>query len=296
MPIKLAKQLLREPVHNFRQRRATPTIQQLANHQSEVLSAIGLALQQALNDEFSPEERAVFSQIEKRRSNLLGDHSSVNLIDYGAGSRGDNRSKREMDEGRPSTSTVSVVAQASKPEFWATLLYKFVYGLKPQSCIELGTCVGISAAYQAAALRANNSGKLLTLEGAPDVVAIAKATMLDLELPQVEIIDGPFHSTLRTSMETANPVDYFYNDGHHDRDAVLEYFNLAYPNLSENAVMVLDDIAWSSGMKTAWSKIINDERVYASIDLGQIGLVVMGKQEGEKLKFKMPSSVTTDQN
>ena len=60
--------------------------------------------------------------------------------------------------------------------------------------------------------------------------------------------------------KNSDPIDLFFNDGHHDRDAVINYFEKVLPYLSKNAVIVIDDISWSPGMKSAWMEIENDPR------------------------------------
>ena len=87
-------------------------------------------------------------------------------------------------------------------------------------------------------------------------------------------------------MQNAQPIDFFFNDGHHEHDAVLEYFEQAKPYLSTDAVVVFDDIDWSDGMQAAWNTIRKDDRVMASVDLGAIGVVVLG--EGRKQNYDLP--------
>ena len=45
---------------------------------------------------------------------------------------------------------------------------RLVRELRPHSCLELGTGVGVSAGYQAAAMELNGVGRLLTLDGSAD--------------------------------------------------------------------------------------------------------------------------------
>ena len=47
------------------------------------------------------------------------------------------------------------------------------------------------------------------------------------------------------------------------------------PFLSDNSVLVFDDIHWSEGMLSAWTEIIeNEENIIFSIDLVQLGICV----------------------
>jgi predicted O-methyltransferase YrrM len=234
------------------------------------------------------EERESISRIEKYRSTLLGSEEEIAVIDYGAGDPDSNRSREEMDRGVESTALVADVCKASKPAFWAELLFRLVRELEPASCVELGTSLGISAAYQGTALRLNGKGSLITLEGSPETARIAVETFRYLDLANVSVEVGPFHQTLSGVLESAAPVDYFFNDGHHDRDAVIEYFDATKPHLSEDAVVVFDDISWSPGMRKAWTEIEDDPRVSTSFDLREIGIALIGDGTSGKEQYRIP--------
>jgi predicted O-methyltransferase YrrM len=141
----------------------------------------------------------------------------------------------------------------------------------------MGTCVGISAAYQAAALELNGAGKLLTLEGAPAVAALARQNLSQLGLQhRAEVREGRFQDVLAEAAHVRAPLDLVFVDGHHDGDATLAYFKQLQPHLSPGGVIVFDDIAWSPGMRRAWERIAGDEIVSLAADLGEVGLVRTG--------------------
>jgi predicted O-methyltransferase YrrM len=284
----MLKAMLRRPVQLFKRYRARDAVSRLQSHENAKLKAIGDALYETLVSQTSSEEHRLIAAIEKRRSVLLGSDSEIDVIDFGAGKSGSHRTKEEMETGVRSTARVADICKASKSAFWATLLFKLIRKLEPASCVELGACVGISASYQLAALNINGKGALVTLEGAPEVARIANETIASLGLRNASVATGPFHETLKGVLESARPIDFFFNDGHHDHDAVLEYFNESLPNLANEAVIVFDDISWSPGMRKAWAEIEDDERVCASIDLEAIGIAVVGKNRATKLKCRIP--------
>lgn len=276
---KLLKKILKTPLELAASRKFKKATYRLLKHEDATLAAIGVAMHELLTNEWAEDEKQSIHNIEKRRQALLESNSTIDIIDYGAGSSLSKRTQKEMHNGVKSTRMVSTVAGASKPPFWAALLYKLIRHTKPISCVELGSCVGISAAYQAEALKANGSGgKLTTLEGSESIAAIAKKTFDTLKLNNVHIEVGPFHETLNDVMADAEPIDFFFNDGHHDHDAVLRYFNDALPFIAENAVIVFDDISWSTGMRKAWKEIEQHERVSATIDLYVIGIAVISSR------------------
>jgi len=262
-------------------------IAQLLSHEYPKLKAIGDAFYEALNNILSSEERDFIALIEQRRSFLLSSDKMINVIDYGAGSSSSNRSKEEMEGGFQSKELIANICRASKPKFWAVLLFKLVRKLEPLSCVELGSCVGISTSYQAMALKLNGRGNLLTLEGSPEIAKIARETLSTLNLKNTSVITGPFNKTLKGALESIKPVDFFFNDGHHDYDAVMQYFHETLNYLSDEAVIVLDDISWSQGMIRAWTKIEDDERVAVSINLQKMGIVLIGNRLATKEKFRI---------
>lgn len=284
------KAILRGPVRLFRKWMARHAIEGLISDEAAILNIVGNALRETLDIVNSEEEQEIVSLIEQRRTSLLGSKKRIPVIDFGAGNSYSNRTEEEMKQGIQSMAFVSKVCKASKPAFWAMFLFKLIRKFEPNSCIELGSCVGISAAYQAAALRLNKKGKLQTLEGSPEIAKIAEDTLAGLDLENASVITGPFHETYRSVLEAGNPVDFLFNDGHHDHDAVLRYFHEALPYLSEEALIVFDDITWSPGMRKAWTEIEGDERVAISIDLHTIGIAFISRKEATKSSIHIPLS------
>ena len=134
----------------------------------------------------------MIDSIESRRESLLRAEGDLEFIDYGAGNL--SRTQDEMDVGVRSSASISHICSFSKPPFWASILFKLVRNLRPTKCVELGSCVGISGAYQSAALKLNNVGELISLEGSPDIANIASETFSKLELQEVASVTvGPFH-------------------------------------------------------------------------------------------------------
>ncbi len=255
-----------------------PTWKRILSHPSPQIAAIGRALRETGSGRLDAEERPRVQAIEDRRQSLLRSSAAVTFLDYGAGNPGSGRTEAQMLGGVATTLPVSTICGSSKSPFWALLLFKMIRALEPRSCLELGTCLGISAAYQATALALNGRGRLITIEGARDVAAIAGETMQGLGLSgfaQVRI--GPFHESLAPALEAARPVDFLFNDGHHDGKALLRYFQLAFPYMAEESIVVFDDIAWSRDMRAAWREIGRDKRVAVTIDLGVIGVALLSK-------------------
>ncbi|MEX2359662.1 MAG: class I SAM-dependent methyltransferase [Gammaproteobacteria bacterium] len=271
----------------FRRFRVKKLISILNESDDTQLKAVSNALYGTINKSLSDDERLLIEAIERRRYELLDSEELLNVQDYGAGNSTSSRTQAEMDQGVHCTVKLSDVCKASKRKFWALFLYKLVRNIKPLSCVELGTCVGISASYQATALKLNgNNGRLVTLEGSDEVALVAVKSFESLDLQNVSVVVGPFHKTLADTLKKSGPIDYFFNDGHHDHDAVLRYFHESLPHLSTEAVIVFDDISWSPGMRSAWEEIKRHSRIRASVDLGDIGIALISDSPVDKMHFK----------
>ncbi len=149
--------------------------------------------------------------------------------------------------------------------------------LAPQSCLELGTGLGISAAYQGAALRLNGTGRLITLDGSPQWAAIAEDGLESLGLEHVAVAVGPIADTLADVLRDAAPLDYALVDAEHTEEATVGYFESIVAHMSPQAVMVFDDISWSRELRRAWRRIAHDERVSAAFALGRMGVAVISR-------------------
>jgi predicted O-methyltransferase YrrM len=134
----------------------------------------------------------------------------------------------------------------------------------------------------------NGDGELVTLEGSPKVAELAQESLSALGLKNVSVVVGPFDDTYETSLQAAQPVDFLFIDGHHDRYATVLYYQQALPYLSDDAIVVFDDICWSDGMRAAWEQIIASKETLVSVDLGPMGLVIASKQGGSPSHFALP--------
>lgn len=207
----------------------------------------------------------VHAPIEQRRTQLLSDDREIKVTDFGAGSQLTVSPMRKIS---------SITAGSSKQKKYARALYRLVKYLQPSTMLEFGTSVGISALYQSLG---NPSGKLITLEGCEHTASVASQSFT--LFPQLNITQaiGEFSKTLPGVLADNNKLDYVFIDGNHRRDAVISYFNAVFPHLSEQSVVIVDDINWSGDMKTAWSELKSDARVRISIDIFQMGLLFFGK-------------------
>lgn len=262
----------------------------LKEDQAAPSRAVLEAIRAAREDTLAPEERAWVERIEALRVRLNASTREVARVDFGAGDPDSDRDATTMSEGVAVRETLGEVSRnASKSPFWCRFLFALVRAAAPASSIEMGSAVGISAAYQAAALRLlGNGGRFATLEGAPSLAAITTENLQSLGLHEVDVIVGRFADTLPAVLAARRPLDYVFVDGHHDGEATLAYFEMLLPHLSPRAFLVFDDIAWSDGMRRAWDRIARDERIALSVDLGAVGVAVIDRTYPAPKRYRIP--------
>jgi predicted O-methyltransferase YrrM len=263
-------------------------VEQLRTVNMPAANKIANAIDGALNDNLSAEEKEWVDRIEELRNVLSSDSTKITLMDYGAGSPELNRTDKEMYNGVVTTKTVSNACSASKPRFWALVLFKLIREFKPTTSIELGTCLGISAAYQAAAHKLNNQGSITTMEGAASLASLSEKNLQKLGLDNGIVVRGRFQDNLDRVLKENKPIDFAFIDGHHDEKATISYFQSFVPNLSKKAVIVFDDISWSDGMRRAWDKIVENENVKITVDLRIIGICVLDNDIETRCGFQIP--------
>jgi predicted O-methyltransferase YrrM len=251
--------------------------------------SIAPSVRGALKGDWTHDEQSWIDRIERLRSEMNASSAALTRTDYGAGNPEAHLTPEQMRAGVETADTVGHISRvASKPPFWCGLLFELIRTVHPTSCIEMGTAVGISAAYQGAALRLNGDGGLVTLEGATSLANIARNNLQELGLDTVDIVVGRFQDTLPEVLASRQPVDYVFVDGHHDEDATVGYFEQILPFLAEISLVVFDDIAWSDGMRRAWNRIVHHGEVEVAVDLGPVGLCVIDRTTAGQRYFRIP--------
>ena len=177
------------------------------------------------------------ADIESLRSELKTNTEVVPVVDYGAGSTG-------------STSTVSGIAQRSlKRPKHARALAALSAHLGSSSTLELGTSLGLTSAYLA-----RHSETLTTVEGNPNILALAQSHWAQLGVANVRSFSGEFDATWEAFAD--REYDLIFIDGNHRGEALIRYVEKSLPLLHPDGVMVCDDIHWSPGMEEAWEHLV----------------------------------------
>jgi len=229
------------------------------------------------------------------RSKLLKDKTLLEVEDMGAGSAHAGGRRRTVGE---------IARHAAKPEKLGRLLSRIAGYYRSQAIVELGTSLGLSTAYLALGaasgelraasdeLRAADEEKdvdrrvrVWTIEGAGEVAAAAAKNFRELGLEEIRSVVGNFDEKLEGVLEQAGTIDLAFVDGNHRLEPTLRYFHLLMSRCAPSSILIFDDIHWSGEMEAAWARIQDDPRVYMTIDLFFIGLVVLRDEFKVKQHF-----------
>lgn len=234
--------------------------------------AVLAGIQAAVRGERSEREAQVLDRVELFRDFLLTSDEEFDHVDFGAGRRS------ELPPASSTSRTIGSMTRSSKPSAWSFLLFRMLREVKPQVAVELGSCVGISAAYQGAALEINDRGRLVTLEGAPALAERSRRTLAELRLSErVEVRTGRFADTLPVVLGEIAPVGWAFIDGHHAEQPTLDYLEQVLAHAADESVLVFDDINWSDGMRRAWRAIAEDPRFALVVDLRTVGIAAVSR-------------------
>lgn len=169
-------------------------------------------------------------------------------------------------EVRPSAWVAGTVSVS--PE-WGAFLYLCAKASRAATILELGSCIGISGCYLAAA---RSCKRLITIEGSPSLAALAQATLGQVS-ENCTVVNALFDDGLDQIVPTLNGgLDLAFIDGHHEKQATLHYFERLQPYLKPNSLVVFDDIRLYRGMWEAWQEICRWQGVAAALNAGRFGL------------------------
>lgn len=200
------------------------------------------------------------------RSELINNNQTIEVVDFGAGSKKINDNQRKVRQ-------IAKTAGLSKRS--AMKLIQVTQFLQPVNILELGTSVGLGTA---ALAMGNREANIKTLEGCPSTSHIAQEMFEKYKLNNISIKTGDFKKTLPETLKDQS-FDMIYFDGNHQKEPTLEYFNLCLSNKSNQSVFIFDDIHWSKEMNEAWNEIKNHPESVVTIDTFQWGIVFFRKEQ-----------------
>jgi len=170
-----------------------------------------------------------------------------------------------------------VTRAGSKSEEWGRFFYRIVSALRPERCLELGTSVGMSGCYIAAALTCGGFGHLITIEGQASSAEVARHAFATAGVvDRVDIRIGQFVDQTPAALAELGGVDLAFIDGHHQYQPTIDYFRTIMDSASPGGLLVFDDVDYPFGdMARAWREIQQHARVTSALTIATVGLAVI---------------------
>lgn len=204
------------------------------------------------------------------RNSLLNNKNTIEVTDFGAGSRVFKSNTREIG---------AIAKNAGISVQNAELLFRIVRYFQPKQILEIGTSLGLATS---ALALGNPNAKITTLEGCPSTSQKSKEESQKFGFNNIEFINTEFSSHFNSSDFRLSTFDLIYFDGNHSKKATLDYFNLLLPTVTNDSVWIFDDIHWSEDMEEAWTSIKNHPQVTVTIDTFQWGIVFFRKEQAKE--------------
>ena len=188
-----------------------------------------------------------------------------------------------LEEHRNLRSQSSFVKHASVSRKYGALLYRISHWFRPEMIVELGTGMGISTVY----LSLGSPGiPLHSIEKDDERAAQARQFILRFCQAPLCIHTGEMDEKLEEILPLVPGRYLAFVDGNHHYDPTVAYVRKLLDMAGEELVIVMDDIYWSKGMHRAWREIISWPEVRVSIDLFQMGILLV-RQDLHKRKIKI---------
>lgn len=209
-----------------------------------------------------------YETLKTYRSELLQNSSLITITDFGSGSKVFKSNKR----------AINAIAKTSGTSLKNTkLLFRIVNYFQSASILELGTNLGIGT--QALAL-GNAKAEITTIEGCEAILKVAQQQFSDKKISNINTIQGNFKEELKKLAQTK--WDFIFFDGHHSKEATLDYFKILLPKAHNDSVFIFDDIYWSKGMTEAWEIIKAHPQVTVTVDTFNWGIVFFRKEQAKE--------------
>jgi hypothetical protein len=129
------------------------------------------------------------------------------------------------------------------------MLYRLTRLARPARVVELGSGLGRSGAYIAAALAENGAGRFITIEGTRWRHDVARDLIEAVAPGHTEAVHGRFED----HFDALDGAGLVFIDGSHSRDATLAYADEIVRRAARPALVVFDDVeGYSDEMESAW--------------------------------------------
>jgi predicted O-methyltransferase YrrM len=218
---------------------------------------------------YDQKSKPEYAVLKNYRNSLLKNHNTIEVTDFGAGSKVFKSNTREI-------SKIAKTAGISPKR--AELLFRIVNYFQPENILEIGTSLGLATS--ALSLGSRSVGiksNISTLEGCPETAKVAQKQFKKFGLTNINSEVTEFNAYL-SKLQTLN-FKLIYFDGNHQKQATLDYFEILLPTITNETVWIFDDIHWSLEMEEAWEIIKKHPKVTVTIDTFQWGFVFFRREQ-----------------
>ena len=222
-----------------------------------------------------------YSVLKSYRKSLLENKNTIEVTDFGAGSRVFKSNTRAINQ---------IAKNAGISSKRAELLFRIVNYFQPNEILEIGTSLGLATSALSLALEAETNSakqnqsrsvgtKITSLEGCPNTLNQCQLQLQKFNINNVKCINTKFEDYLSNYQLSTVNYQLIYFDGNHSQKATLDYFELLLPTITNDSVWIFDDIHWSLDMEEAWEIIKNHPKVTVTIDTFQWGIVFFRSEQ-----------------
>ena len=215
-----------------------------------------------------------YEVLKNYRKFLLENKNTIEVTDFGAGSRVFKSNNREI---------AKIAQTAGISQKNAELLFRIVRYFQPKTILEIGTSLGLATS---ALSSGNQNAEIISLEGCPNTMAITKEmfqnSSFKFNAENIKFVNTKFEDYLSNCQLKTENWQLIYFDGNHSKKATLAYFETLLPTISNDSVWIFDDIHWSLDMEEAWDSIKNHPEVSVTIDTFQWGIVFFRKEQNKE--------------
>ena len=223
---------------------------------------------------YDTKKHEAYAKINQYRSDLLRSSILLQVNDLGEGSR-------VLDSNQRQVSKMIKTSSSSKKGSKLLLRLSKYFGF--QNVLELGTSLGMGTF---ALALAHPKTSVTTIEGCANTSGFAKLKLDHQATKNVEFLVGNFADVIPDLKE--DHYDFIFFDGHHNKDATIQYFESLLPKAHNETLFVFDDIYWSKGMTEAWEYIKGHHSVSVTVDCFRLGFVFFRKEQAnEHFKIRL---------
>ena len=202
-----------------------------------------------------------YSILKNYRNSLLQNKNTIEVTDFGAGSRVFKSNLRAINQ---------IAKNAGISSKRAELLFRIVNYFQPTTILEIGTSLGLATS---ALSLGNKDSKIITLERCLKTLNQCQLQLQKFNINNVECVNTIFEDYLKSFDFRLSTFNLIYFDGNHSKKATLEYFELLIPTITNDSVWIFEDFHWNSDMEEVWEIIKNHPKVTVTIDTFQWNIV-----------------------